>query len=307
MAYEFSCEETIAAGVVRCAGDQLDRAIQALGQEISEDRVEAIHSARKAIKKERALLRLARGSLPADQRAEANKKLRDVARTLSGLRDADVMLQTVEHLADRFSGQLPARMLSAMRDHLVASQASARSEVEITGAAGNAIAELAALRTALVGWNIRGEGWDVIQGGLRRSYGQGRKAFGEACAAPSVVHLHEWRKQVKDHWYHLRLLTGVCGPIVGGAAQSADRLSDLLGEDHDLAVLGEALEGARPDPSVDVEYLAGLIDRRRSELQSEAFTLGARLFAEKPARFERRLRTYWKAGRMSSNLRTRSE
>lgn len=305
MAYEFLPEETNAAGVVRCMREQLDRAISALGEEIDGDPVEAVHSARKAIKKERALLRLARGSLRADQRRDANKRLRDVARTLSAVRDADVMLQTVEQLAERSSGQLPARTFSSLRDHLLASGASVRAGADTAGLAETAVAELTQLRTAIDEWDLRGSDWDAIQAGLRRTYRHGRKAFSQVRAVPSIAHLHDWRKRVKDHWYHLRLLSTVCGPIVGGASQEADHLSELLGEDHDLAVLSEVLDGARPDPTVDVEYLAGLIDRRRNELQSEAGEVGARLFAEKPASFERRLRTYWKAGRMSSSLRAR--
>jgi CHAD domain-containing protein len=217
------------------------------------------------------------------------------------------MVQTVEQLADRFSGQLPARMLSALRDNLLASRSYARSEAETATATEAAIHELTEHRTAIDRWDFNAEGWGAIQDGLRRTYRHGRKAFQQARAVPSTRHLHEWRKRVKDHWYHLRLLTAVCGPVVGGASQEADRLSDLLGEEHDLAVLMAALGDAHADPSVDVQYLSGLIDRRRKELQREAGQLGARLFAEKPASFERRLRSYWKAGSKSSNLHTRSE
>jgi len=42
-------------------------------------------------------------------------------------------------------------------------------------------------------------------------------------------------------------------------------------------------------------HLDGLIDRRRNELQKQAFAYGQRLFAEKPKRFVRRLERYWNA------------
>ena len=53
--------------------------------------------------------------------------------------------------------------------------------------------------------------------------------------------LHDWRKRVKDLWYHERLLAPTCGPTVRGHAKELDRLSDLLGDDHDLALLRHEL------------------------------------------------------------------
>jgi hypothetical protein len=49
-------------------------------------------------------------------------------------------------------------------------------------------------------------------------------------------------------------------------------------------------------PSVDVEELKALIQRRREELQAEAFALGERLYAEKPSAHARRIGGYLAAG-----------
>lgn len=267
--------------------------------------MEAIHSARKSIKKERALLRLARGSLSADQRSRDNARLRDVARTLSGLRDADVMVQTVETLAEQFSGQLPASTFSSVCDALRQSSASQQAGAGISALAGAALAELTELRTQVASWDLRDDGWAVIKGGLKLTYRRGRATLRDSQADPSTERLHAWRKRVKDHWYHLRLLTAVCGPIVGGASQEADTLSDLLGEDHDLGVLSEILtEGSAGLKVVDVDSLLPLIDHRRKELRAEAWPIGMRLYNEKPGEFESRLHRLWQAGQMKRNLRT---
>jgi hypothetical protein len=37
------------------------------------------------------------------------------------------------------------------------------------------------------------------------------------------------------------------------------------------------------------------VDHRRAELQADAMTLGARLYADKPSAYVRRLRSLWKA------------
>lgn len=305
MAYEFIPEETIASGVVRCAREEFDRAVLALSEGIRTDPVDAVHTARKAIKKERALLRLARGALPGDQRARDNARLRDVARTLSGARDADVMVQTVDKLSERFTGQLPASAFAAVRAGLQKSGAARRVKDDLATLAGAAVQELEDIRLQIDGSDLQSEGWTVIKTGLRRSYRRGRSALRDARAEPSTETLHAWRKRVKDHWYHLRLLAPVCGPIVAGAVQEADRLSDLLGDEHDLGVLAELLAQGSPDlTGADVDSLLPLIEHRREELQAEAWEIGRRLYVEKPRRFERRLYTLWQAGQTPRNLRT---
>ena len=76
-------------GILRCAGEQLDHAVSELSERISDDPVGAVHAARKAVKKERSLLRLARGSMPAKRRRREHAALREAARGLSAAHDAE--------------------------------------------------------------------------------------------------------------------------------------------------------------------------------------------------------------------------
>ena len=46
---------------------------------------------------------------------------------------------------------------------------------------------------------------------------------------------------------------------------------------------------------IEVETVVALVDQRRVELQLEASLLGRRIYAEKPRRFARRLKSYWRA------------
>ena len=45
-----------------------------------------------------------------------------------------------------------------------------------------------------------------------------------------------------------------------------------------------------------------MIDHRRDALQTEAFYVGARVYAEPPAAFTRRLRRLWTAGRDQARM-----
>ncbi len=152
------------------------------------------------------------------------------------------------------------------------------------------------MRAQVGSWQLRTAGWKALRNGLVRSYRRGREAFTCARANGEAGDLHAWRKRVKDLWYHERLLAPTCGPTVRGHATDLDRLADLLGDEHDLAVLVHTLTIDSPFPAVDLDAVLALIDHRRAELRSEAFRIGERSYAETPKAFRRRMRAAWEPG-----------
>jgi CHAD domain-containing protein len=297
MAYRFETDESVRDGFTRCAAEQLDSAVRELSERISEDPVDAVHSARKAVKKERTLLRLMRGAMPAKQRREENRTLRDAARGLSAARDAEAMIQTLDQLSDRYVGQLPETAFERIREALVQARDEERKALVGSALGARAVGELGSVRVRVGDWKLARGGWPGIEGGLLRSYRDGRNAYARARTHRGVEEWHAWRKRVKDLWYEQRLLTGACGPVVKGQAKDAHLLADLLGDDHDLAVLRQSLAGGGAHAAADVDAVVHLIDHRRAELQEEALLIGARVYAEKPKAFVKRMREHWKAGR----------
>jgi hypothetical protein len=79
-------------------------------------------------------------------------------------------------------------------------------------------------------------------------------------------------------------------------AKQAHRLSDLLGDDHDLAVLREhvATTAFPAEDEATRTALLSLIDRRRASLQREALKLGARVYDRRPKRFARSVERDWR-------------
>jgi CHAD domain-containing protein len=297
MAYKFKDDESLSEGFLRCAGEQLDHAVSELSEGMGDDPIEAVHSARKAIKKERSLLRLARGSMSANQRRRENLVLRDAARELSAARDADAMIGTLDRLADRYVGRLPERAFREIREQLERPRDEKRGELIASTLGTRAVGELGAVRLRVENWKLTATGWKAIEDGLRRSYRDGRRAFAGARSDRSIERWHEWRKRAKDLWYQQRLLAPVAGPTVAGQAKDAHLLSDLLGDEHDLGVLRETLARGQAQAPVDVDAVVRLIDHHRDELQAQALCVGARVYAEKPKAFIRRMRRIWNAGR----------
>jgi hypothetical protein len=108
--------------------------------------------------------------------------------------------------------------------------------------------------------------------------------------------LHAWRKRAKDLWYHQRLLAPAWPDVLGAQAEAAHTLTELLGDDHDLAVLATCLSGNTPPlpPVVDADRAAllALVEHRSHELRAAATHLGHRIYAESPKAFTRRLARY---------------
>jgi CHAD domain-containing protein len=292
MSYRLDLDAPVADELRAVAVERLERAARRLREEREDDPVEAVHGARKDLKKTRALLRLARPGLPRKAYRRENRALRDLGRAMSGGRDADVMVETSEALGERFGEEHPKRQFAALRRRL-----AARAQDERAGADLDALAESL---DAAAGRFSKGPlddcDVDALLAGEKRIYRAGRKAFAAARRDASAEQLHEWRKRVKDLWYHQRLLANAWKGPMKAHADECDALGKLLGDDHDLATLAATLtaDGAAP-PSVDVDALLRLIAIRRAELQAGARALGARVYAEKPKAHARRIGGYLSA------------
>ncbi len=163
-----------------------------------------------------------------------------------------------------------------------------------------------------------------MQPGLRRVYRKGRARWVRAAARkPSPTALHRWRKEVKDLRYVLEVLDVHRSPSTpaslgalsrgrprAGApasqarpagqrarrlaklARRADALGELLGQEHDLALLAERVRAHAPLKRRKRARRALLrtIARRRARLREQALRNGARLYARKPKRFTRWVR-----------------
>jgi CHAD domain-containing protein len=287
MGYTLDLEHDLPTAARDTVREQLDKGAEDLTSEgHADDPVTAIHDARKRVKKSRALLRLVRPGLGEKRYKRENRMLRDAARTVAGARDADVMVETVDALREHYAGRLPADRFESVRAALAeeAEQSRGKADPSLLATA------LRKVSGRVDDWPLEGACWPMVNKGLTKAYGRGRKAFASADADPTTENLHEWRKRVKDLWYHQRLLKPAWPDVLGAQADEAHRLADLLGDDHDLAVLAERLE--HDPPSDGAGEVLELIEERRAELLAEVRALGRRVYAEKPKQFARRMSRY---------------
>jgi CHAD domain-containing protein len=289
-AYRLLDGEPVGAGMRRVIAAQVDDAIAQLRGDAGTEPAEAVHEARKDIKKIRSALRLVRDALGDEVWRRENEHYRDVARKLGEFRDAEILVEALDELADRFGA--PAKERSArLHDQLERENRKAYEDGSVERAMSAAAAELAEGRPRIGELPLDGDGWEMIGPGIHRSYRRGRKRLRAVEELATVSGMHELRKRVKDLWYQLRLIREVDTALIGALADHAHDLSDHLGDDHDLAVLRDEVrrrEAAFAEPS-DQRHLLEEIDQRRGELEFAAISLGHRIYDEKPKKFTRRI------------------
>jgi CHAD domain-containing protein len=262
------------------------------------DRHKAVHQLRKRGKKVRALLRLVRLSAPDLYECE-NVAFRDAMRRIGTDRDAAVALETHEALVARFD-------LDADTVHGLASVRAALVQRRDRVLDSDLEEKLGAIRTDLETalerietWELEedGEGFEVVAGGLGKTYGRARDRMADAYEERSSEAFHQWRKRVKYHRYHVRLLQDVWPQVMKAHRKQLHELSDLLGDDHDLAVLRQDLvaEPERYGGEDAVAMVCALLDRRRAELQADAQLLGRRCFTDTTDQYVERIEAYWQA------------
>jgi CHAD domain-containing protein len=302
MTYQLKRKESVADGIRRIAGEEMARGEAEL-LDPDMDPQKAVHAVRKRLKKLRALLRLVQPRMPEAVFREQNRRFRDLGRALSGARDADVVLATLESIradllpADSAPATPPfARLYDHLREHRDARHADAGQ----LKAQKKEVAEaLRSARDASAGWPLQGRGFDLLAPGLEQTYRRGRKALAVAIPESADEPWHDWRKRAKEHWYHTRLLTKTWPKLMQCRARALEDLSDLLGDDHDMAVLRTTIdslpEGVMEDH--EVERLQRLIRERQNRLRQRAIALGRRLYTEKPNPLRKRIHGYWNVWR----------
>lgn len=292
MAFAFTDKDKSAeVALRRIARERLGASLELLSAPPSQAAsATTVHELRKNIKKTRALLRLMRPHF-ADFAAE-NAALRDAARILGPLREQAVLVATLDRLIAG-SGMAP--------DRLAALAAALRHDQGPPPDAGLLLRDhadrIAGVRTRAAKWQLDADGFDALQPGLARSWDAARKAMRRARDHPDAEALHLWRKRVKDHWYHARLLEPIWPRMMTPHAAAADELGEWLGDARDSTILADALAALPHDPANLAAEVRALAEADAASRLDRTRTEGARLLAEPGDSLARRWKGWWRVWR----------
>jgi len=290
VAYRIARPDQLDAEIRRLMRDRLQHAIEHIDA-YQDGESTGIHETRKRIKEIRALLHLVQEDL-GDLHTAENQWFRERAHALGNIRDAQAMLEAFDKLKAHQAERMPDTDLDAFHRHLMEQGEQAlKADINLPLRLKALQADFEAAQERVSSWPLRHAGFKLLQTGLQDIYRRGRRAMRRAYAEPSAVHFHDWRKRVKDHWYHSRLLESIWPAELQVRIEALKTLSDLLGDDHDLEMLHGTVNQAKLS---DTAPLLGLLEQRQAELRHEATSLGQRLYAERPCGLRQRWAAYWR-------------
>ena len=244
---------------------------------------EAVHDFRRAMKRWRALLRLLAPFLGPDAR-RLRDEARDLARALSGARDAQSALDALDDLI-KHGLALSPRSIAGLRSRIEAIRRSAETTLD------------AEMRRRLVErWPLHTLTFDAVADQLSRFYREARRLLPAHWPSADGEELHELRKRVVIHRYQIDLIEPLWPRFVKVWSGETQRLRDRLGKHQDMLVLASLTVPHGPLAPWR-SRLADAIAERRAAHVGDAARIAARIFVEKPTALRRRLGTMWAVGR----------
>ncbi len=246
---------------------------------------EEIHAARKSIKRARSTLRLMRGGIPGESFEQLRVALRSFAHSFTSVRDATVMHDRLLELVEE-NRQLSTSGVFSVAERLEIKQQQALEQMSAPSARDEIERVAGALQDRLECVRVDTDDWELLACGLKRIYRVGRRRFRALKKGADDDSVHRCRKAAKDLMYSLQSLTPMAVGQINRTVRQLHRLTDDLGEDHDLALLDSTL---RDIGDRQQSKLRKAIKRRRAKLQRRARHAGRRLYERKPRRYLRHL------------------
>ncbi|MEX0324110.1 MAG: CHAD domain-containing protein [Puniceicoccaceae bacterium] len=259
MSYRFEPGKPLEEQLRAVFAEQIQFAITNL-RVYPEPEPEGLHSARKCLKRLRALLRLLRKKKFKPAQKAYNTRLREIAFELSPYRDKEV----IDLLLLPFQEQ---------NMDTVSNLGSIDAEIE-----DSVIEELEALgntfdRTVLSPFAVR-----HLKKGMETCREIMVAAYRQYAITKSQVHLHEFRKRVKDHTYHMELMDAFSSQDTYYRTQVGE-LEDLLGDARDCDLVSDYLKDSKELPEQTIKDAKVHFILTRDRIMKEAMKLAEGVFA----------------------------
>ena len=211
------------------------------------------------------------------------------------------MAETFSRVAGPVTERIGPEAVGRFQEAIAARAERIKAEIDRDEAIRRFREDFAALRERVEGWKLRRKRFGALRHGLEQTYRRARNDRRLVAGGASDEAIHDWRKQVKAHFYHLCLLRDIAPHVLGGQRDGANALGERLGEHHDISVFLATLAGGEDgfgtmDGSIAVREE---MEAHKEALTKEALRLGNELLSEKPGDFVRRVERLWRAWRES--------
>lgn len=293
MPFRLQLSESVAEGLRRLAREELGSISTCLNGAMPPPD-DAIHEIRRSLKKTRAILQV----LKADNGrglAKSAKRLHAINRRLSAVRDADVMLETLQTLRTKDPRILNERCFARVHRRLSSHRKSVMRAARRTGTWTRVRQTVRRIRQDSKHWKPNHRQFGSLAAGIRRSHQRGRTAMTRARKSQRAIDFHEWRKQIKALWYELRLVEG-SSPRIRRDVKALHRAEEWLGNEHDAGVLCDELSKDMPqgESRIDLDRVRLAGDRYQCALRTKALATTKRIYARAPEQYADSVRRDWK-------------
>jgi len=299
MPFRIRPDRSFTAEFRKAVGGQLRDAIHTL-EEMPDGKHEAIHDFRKNLKRVRSLYRLVAGEIPEFQDQE-NTRLREVAQSLSAIRDAAALIETAAHLKARARNAEEKKAigriieaLKARRDHMA--EAEATIDQKLTKVPDHLKAAAAAVEDVHFNGGPQRHA-RLVAKGWRKTALKAREAIAQCRNGGSAEAFHTLRKRAQDYRAYHAALRPLWPAAMDAKYEVTSSLVDLLGRIHDLDVLCELVE-AEPRHFSNADDLAYLLDAiifHQQEGRQAALERAEEVFADDPREEADRIELLWQA------------
>lgn len=282
MRYEIDFDRPLGEEVRRIGSELLTDAIEQLHTQ-PQGPHEAVHDARKNIKRVRALYRLVQSDA-GDFARDENRRLRAIARDLSHFRDAAAIAETTDYLEQQTDGRETkaavhrlGKLMKARRDGI------ARQQHDLEKTLATCCIGIAAATSALGGLRLptlRKQAIRCLADGWGKTSKRARKALSSCDGATDDEPYHDLRKRSQDRFMHAALLRDAWPSGMISIQRQAKALVDILGHEHDLAVLQDQMVAQDDIAPDDQQHLLAAIVAERARLQLAARKTGADIFID---------------------------
>ena len=292
--FELKHNETVAENITRILTSQADN-VKSHCKAGPDKRHEAIHEIRKSIKRIRAILRLVRGEIGYSTYYRENIFYRDLNRSLSDIRALNVLVASSRVLQSDLSDTLEESRFNPligslqekrdqMLDRLILKENLLHSILKQMDSAKRRIRKLP----------IEHNDFRAFDGGLTRIYKQGLLYRDLSQAQPVPENIHNLRKRIKYHWYHMQILQPISPSILKPYTETLDMIGENLGQYHDLAELQSHLE---LNPGILENHLQSTLtdgcEIKKTSILNRIWKDVEAVYSEKPGDLARRFARYW--------------
>jgi CHAD domain-containing protein len=286
-------EIPVADGLRAIARDALKEARQAI-EDPDKPEAAAVHDFRKAMKRWRAQLRLLAPYL--GDGGALRKDAREAAHQLTGARDQQAAIEALDDLARQEGKSLTSRSQETIRNRLETARRAAEIEALTPAMRERLRTSLGVAADAVERWPLDDVTFQDVAGRLQATYRRARRFIPDDWMNADAEHLHELRKRVVEHRYQIEIVEPLWPRLGRVWTDEAQRLRERLGRCQDLEVLRRTTEPHQPLAPWR-SRLGPLLAARRATQVASASRLAARLFAEEPKAFRRRLVALWQNSR----------